>query len=141
MRNYFRSCLPVLAALPGLVWAQSAPASPMPDAGASLMQMLLGLIVVVAAIFAVLWLIKRLSMAPGKAAGALRIVGGTSVGPRERVVLLEVEDTWLLVGVAPGQVRALHQMPKGQLVDKMPAAQGKDFSAWLRQVMERKHAR
>jgi flagellar protein FliO/FliZ len=69
------------------------------------------------------------------------VIAGTSVGPRERVVLLEVEDTWLLVGVAPGQVNALHQMPKGTLAATPIGPAGKDFGAWLRQVMERKHAR
>ncbi len=139
MCTFFRSALVLLAASAPVARAQSAPAA-LPDAGASLVQMLLGLAAVVLAIFAVLWLIKRLSATSGKTAGTLRIVGGAAVGPRERIVLLEVEDTWLLVGVAPGQVRALHQMPKGQPLEKTPTAEGKDFGTWLRQIMERKHA-
>jgi flagellar protein FliO/FliZ len=137
MRNYF--LLP-LAALPGLALAQAAPPA-VPDAGASLLQVFLGLGVVVAALVGGLWLLKRVSAPHGAAAGTLRVIAGASVGPRERVVLLEVEDTWLVVGVAPGQVNALHQMPKGKLAAGAAALPGKDFGAWLKQVMERKNAR
>ena len=42
------------------------------------------------------------------AGGGLRILGGLSMGARERVVLLQVGDTQLLVGVAPGRVQTLH---------------------------------
>jgi flagellar protein FliO/FliZ len=137
MRKNF---LPLLAALPGAALAQSAPAA-LPDPGASLLQVFLGLGVVIAAIVGGLWVLKRLSAPHGAAAGALRVIAGTSVGPRERVVLLEVEDTWLVVGVAPGQVNALHQMPKGTLAAVPAGPAGKDFGAWLKQVMERKNAR
>jgi len=136
MRKIF---LPLLAALPGLALAQAAPAA-VPDAGASLLQVFLGLAVVIAALVGSLWLLKRVSAPHGAAAGVVRVIAGASVGPRERVVLLEVEDTWLLVGVAPGQVNALHQMPKGKLAAAAPAPTGKEFGAWLKQVMERRNA-
>jgi flagellar protein FliO/FliZ len=135
MRIFFPT---FLAALPGAVLAQSSPAA-IPDAGASLLQVFLGLGVVIAALVGGLWLLKRVSAQHG-AAGALRVIAGTSVGPRERVVLVEVEDTWLIVGVAPGQVNALHQMPKGRLATTPAAPAGKEFGAWLKQVMERRHA-
>ena len=34
------------------------------------------------------------------------------VGPKERVVLIEVGDTWLLLGVAASNVSLLHTLPK-----------------------------
>jgi flagellar protein FliO/FliZ len=52
-------------------------------------------------------------------------------------VLLEVGETWLVVGIVPGQIKTLHTLPRGDL----PA--GKDaenrFGVWLRQVVERKN--
>jgi flagellar protein FliO/FliZ len=62
------------------------------------------------------------------------------VGPRERVVIVEVEDTWLVVGVAPGRVNALHQMPKGRLAATPDAPAGKNFGAWLKLMKERRNA-
>jgi len=135
MRNFFLS---LLAVLPGAALAQP---SALPDAGASLLQVVMGLGVVLAALIGGLWLLKRLSIAHGATAGGLRVIAGASVGPRERVVLVEVEDTWLLVGVAPGQVNALHRMPKGKLAAAPAAPSGNEFGAWLKQVMERRNAR
>ena len=136
MRKFFLS---LLAALPNAALGQTAPAA-LPEAGAGLLQVLLGLGAVIAALAGGLWLLKRLSAPRGGAAGALRIIAGAPLGPRERVVLLEVEDTWLVVGVAPGQVSALHQMPKGTLAAAPPVAAGRDFGAWLKQMTERRHA-
>jgi flagellar protein FliO/FliZ len=77
-----------------------------PD-GAGLLRATLGLALVLALIFAVGWIMRRLAPARGGAAGPLRIVGTQALGARERVVLLEVGDQWLVVGVAPGNVRGL----------------------------------
>ena len=74
----------------------------------SLWQLTLGLLLVLALIAAVAWVLKRSGRFQTTAGGGLRILGGLSMGPRERVVLLQVGDTQLLVGVAPGRVQTLH---------------------------------
>ncbi|MCK2184930.1 flagellar biosynthetic protein FliO [Halomonas getboli] len=40
-----------------------------------------------------------------------RLVGSTGIGQRERVVIVEVEGTWLVLGVGGGQVSKLHELP------------------------------
>ncbi|MDQ2695578.1 MAG: flagellar biosynthetic protein FliO [Pseudomonadota bacterium] len=77
---------------------------------AGLLDMTLGLAVVLAAIAAAAWLVRRL--APWQAAqGAVRVLGGVTLGSRERVVLVQVEDVRLLLGIAPGRVQTLHVFP------------------------------
>ena len=76
------------------------------------MQVMLGLGLVLAAIAATAWLLKRLSPGQVTAAGSLRVVGGVAIGPKERVVLVDIGDTRLVLGVAPGHVSTLHQMPR-----------------------------
>jgi len=44
--------------------------------------------------------------------GGVRLLGGISVGHRERVVLIQVGEQQLLVGVAPGRVNTLHVLEK-----------------------------
>lgn len=41
----------------------------------------------------------------------LDVIGSTAVGNRERVVIVEVEGTWLVLGVGNGQVTKLHELP------------------------------
>lgn len=70
---------------------------------------LAGLAAVLAVIGAAAWLARRLRerlLAGGPAPLALR--GALAVGPRERIVLVDVEGVRLVLGVAPGRVAALH---------------------------------
>lgn len=117
----------------------AAPAAPAPDFVGNLGQMLFGLAVVIGLLFAGLWAVKRLSVNRG--GGTLKVLGAASIGPRERVVLVEVGDKVLVLGVAPGNVRTLHVMESGEFIAEAavpPAAGGKDFAAWLRQSLERR---
>ena len=140
-----RSALPLLTpflltvASPAAIATTPAVAT---DVATGLGQMLFGLAAVVALLLACLWAIKRLT-APRGSAGAMRVLGAVPVGPRERVVLLDLGSKVLVLGVAPGSVSTLHVLDADDL--PLPAAEGqvqaamKDFPAWLRQAMERKH--
>jgi len=73
-------------------------------------QMFFGLFIVVALIFGMAWFMRRMGSMNGSATGNLKVLGGVSVGQRERIVLVQAGDTQLLVGVAPGEIRTLHVM-------------------------------
>lgn len=68
------------------------------------------LALVIALIFLCTALLKRLGPGRGGRTGGLRVVTSTAVGTRERVVVVEVEGTWLVLGVASGQVSKLHSL-------------------------------
>lgn len=121
--------------LPALARAQAAPTQ---DLGTSAFQLVFGLAVVIALMVASLWLLKRLSAPRSTAAGLMRVIAGTAVGARERVVVLEVGGTWLVLGVAPGRVTALAEMPRGEAPAAAPA--GGEFVGRLRQMIERRNA-
>lgn len=74
------------------------------------LQMFFGLFIVIALIVGMAWFMRRMSSMGGMAAGNLKVLGGISVGQRERVVLIQAGETQLLVGVAPGEIRTLHVM-------------------------------
>lgn len=109
----------------------------------SLLQVMLSLLLVLAAIILVAWVLKRINLPQNSASGALKVVSGVAVGQRERIVLVEINDTWLVVGVAPGQVTALHTLPKNQLPispeNATPEVDNK-FKNWLKIVMDRRNA-
>ena len=127
--------LPWAVAVPRLAAAETART---PELGSTLVQMLLGLGVVLLLLFVSLYVLKRLSAPRGSAAGLLRVVAGTAVGTRERVVVLEVDDTWLVLGVTATNITPLTQLPRRQVAPTV--APGKDFGGWLKQVMDRRNA-
>ena len=81
------------------------------DAVSGTVTVLLALVLILGGFIALAWLARR--YLPGMAAhGVVKVVGSTAVGTRERVVVVEVEGTWLLLGVGGGNVRLLHSQPK-----------------------------
>jgi flagellar protein FliO/FliZ len=83
-----------------------------PEAAGSAGQVLLGLAVVLGLIFGAAWFLRRLGGLPLAGSQTIQVLGGTSVGPRERVVLVQVGETQILLGVAPGRVQALHVLER-----------------------------
>jgi flagellar protein FliO/FliZ len=77
----------------------------------SLLQTAGGLLLILFLIIGGAWLFKRYGNLPMAGKGLVKVLSSTSVGTRERVVLVEVENTRLLLGVAPGQVRTLYELP------------------------------
>jgi flagellar protein FliO/FliZ len=114
--------LPDAAAAP----AAAAPAAPAPALaasgatahpveGPSFAPMAFALLIVLGLVGAAAWAMRRVGLAPrAGGARALRLVGQLSLGPRERVVIVEVADRWLLLGVASGSISRLGSVPKGE---------------------------
>jgi flagellar protein FliO/FliZ len=84
------------------------------------LQALAGLALVLAVIGAFAWLARRVQRIAPARGSPLALRGALAVGPRERVVVLEIEGTWLVLGVAPGRVSALHALPKGTIPETSP---------------------
>lgn len=126
----------LLAALP----VQAAEQAAAPASAGSLMQVLVGLVVVLALMAGGAWMLKRMGMAGTGGNAVAKVVGGVSVGNRERVIVVEVGDQWIVVGVAPGRVNALSTMPRQET---MPVATGaddsKNFAAWLKQTIDKRN--
>jgi flagellar protein FliO/FliZ len=78
----------------------------------ALFQGLIGLGMVLAALAAFFWFLRRFSPGQTAAQGVVKVVGGVMLGPRERLVVVEVGETWLLLGVGGGQVSTLHTLPR-----------------------------
>ncbi len=74
------------------------PASPL--SMGSLSQLTLSLIAVVALILAISWALKRLKLAGPRGSGQIAVLDELSVGPRERIVLVRVGESQVLVGIS-----------------------------------------
>ena len=79
-----------------------------PASGAYLAQLVIGLIIVLFCIIVLAWLAKRFNQFKSSSTGVLQILGGVSMGARERVVLVQVGSSQLLLGVSPGGINTLH---------------------------------
>lgn len=89
----------------------------------AVLQTLVGLAVVIGLVFACAWLARRFGLQPSARGNVVRTVGGVSLGGKERVAVVEIGDTWLVLGAAPGNLRLLHTLPAGS-VDATPGGPG-----------------
>lgn len=79
-----------------------------PMSGSYLMQLVIGLFIVVLCILVLAWFAKKMNRFHSLADGSLKVIGGLSMGSRERVVLLQVGEEQLLLGISPGRINTLH---------------------------------
>ena len=111
----------------------AAPASPL--SVGSVAQLTLSLAAIVALIFAVSWIVKRLKLGTPRSRGEIAVIDELALGPRERVVLMRVGDAQVLVGVGAGGVVGLTPLDKPIAVKTSPEQPA--FADRLREFMKR----
>jgi flagellar protein FliO/FliZ len=138
----FPSIAGVALCLPELARAAGTPeAAPAVSAAGSLLQVFIGLVAVLLLIAGAAWVAKRLGVTQVGASNLLRVVSSASVGTRERVVVVEVGESWLVVGVAPGSVNALMTLPKGELPSPGAPILSGNFGVRLQQMIEKRRGK
>lgn len=75
-----------------------------------LTQLMLGLLVVLAVIVALAWVVRRVQQAAPRGGQVIDIVSARALGPRDRLVLVQIGDEQVLLGVSPGRITSLHVM-------------------------------
>jgi flagellar protein FliO/FliZ len=108
-----------------------------PVLSGDVLQIFLGLIVVVLLIGASAWFAQRFGRVH-VVAGKLRVLGGMSVGARERVVLVQVGETQLVLGVSPGRVQTLHVLERPLQVESAEDPEASVFAQRLASLIKRR---
>lgn len=72
------------------------------------LRMVLSLGLILALVGGLAWLAQRLRAGGRLKTGLIEIVSGVSLGTREKVVLLQIGQEQVLVGVSPAGMRTLH---------------------------------
>ncbi|ADO48058.1 flagellar biosynthetic protein FliO [[Enterobacter] lignolyticus] len=118
---------------------ETAVAQPVPMPGSPLLEVSGALLGVILLIFAAAWLAKRFGLGGVKhsAARGLKVSASTAIGQRERVVIVDVEDARLVLGVTAGQVSLLHTLPPAPAEAEAPKAPAPDFSSLMKSVIKR----
>ncbi len=94
-----------------LARAESQAVAPLePISSPYLMKLTGGLILVVLVIFIFAWLVKKLNLNQYSHNGLIKIIAGLSIGTRDRIVLLQVGEEQILVGLTPGRIEKLHTL-------------------------------
>lgn len=110
-----------IALLPMASWAQSEAVETakqqvseigggLPNPSEYVGQIVMSLILVLLIIFAAAWLLRRFGRFSAVAEGKLQVLGAISVGQRERIMLVQVGEEQLLIGVTTSRISTLHRL-------------------------------
>lgn len=111
---------------------------PAVNASSPLVQVSGALTAIIVFILLAAWLAKRFGFA-GKSASTkgLKISASCNLGPRERIVVIDVEDARLVLGVTASQITHLHTLPPATInIDSAPAEQV-DFQSLMKNLLKR----
>ena len=72
-------------------------------------QIAAALVLIVALVVGLGWLVKRLNHGSFTGAGDIKVVASTFLGPKEKVLLLEVKNRQVLIGVNAQSITALSE--------------------------------
>lgn len=127
-----------LAALLALPVMAAEPAANMSgvDVGGQLAKLLLGLLLVIGLIFLLAWLLRRVQQLNPRGAQVIKIISTQALGPRERLVLVQVGSEQVLLGLSAGRITPLHVLEEPvHLPDAEPA--NPEFAQRLMELLGR----
>lgn len=95
--------------------------------------LVLGLVLVLLAFLCVVYVLKRLPGGGGVTSrGHLKIVDALALSTRERLLLVKVADTYLVLGVSSGAINALHVVKEN--LDDRVSEPNPDFKSQLQNL-------
>jgi flagellar protein FliO/FliZ len=98
------------------------------DTANGMLQSFLGLTIVIATIVGLAWLGRKLRGPISGQSQRIKMVAQLAVGAKECVSLIELADTWILVGITQTQISTLHTMPKESQIDDSSATHPQSFA-------------
>lgn len=133
-----RRLIPASLALPaGPALAAAAPAATTEGVVGQIVQLLLGLGLVVALIFGLAWLLRRLQNQAGPRGNqAIQLLASQPLGARERLLLVQVGQEQVLLGLTAGRITPLHVLREPVVLPAGTAATP-DFARRLQELLGR----
>ena len=102
--------LAVVALMPSLGYAEAIVTGP-PNPVIALLKMAMALAVVLGLLWAFAFLLKRFQAPALQAKSGLRLISTYNLGQREKLVVMQVGEEQLLLGVSPSTISTLHVLP------------------------------
>jgi flagellar protein FliO/FliZ len=100
----------------------------------------LSLIVVLAAFFLCIWALRKLNRVTPASSGQMRVISGLALGSKEKIMLVQVGKSQLVLGLTPGRIQTLHVIAgddKALDVDEPSDKADNSFAAKLIHTLKR----
>lgn len=89
--------------------------------GGQLTQLVLGLLLVLGLIFGLAWLLRRVQHAGPRQGQVIELISSRALGARDRLVLVQVGNEQILLGLTPGRITPLHVLKEPVTLPTTPS--------------------
>lgn len=126
-----------LILLPSTAVAQQAGEASQINIMAQLGQLALGLLLVVGLIYLIGYVMRRTGPLAPRGGQQIKLLSSLPLGPRDRLILVDVGGKQLLLGASPGRINTLHAFDEP--IAEVAASSGldTDFAKTLRGLLKR----
>lgn len=123
--------------------ASSAAEAVDPTSSGSLLRITVSLLLVVGALVGVSVLFKKFGMNRITNQFPVKVIGAVSIGNNQRLMMIEVGEEWILLGVTTQQINTIATMPRQEPVSNANGiAAGKaNFASWMQTALEKYNAK
>jgi flagellar protein FliO/FliZ len=91
-------------------------------------------------IFFLAWLLRRVQQAgPAGKGQVIELIGSRALGPRDRLMLVQVGNEQILLGLSPGTITALHVLKEPVQVPSVTEKATPEFAQRLMELMGKDH--
>lgn len=121
---------------PLFAMAQSAT----PTATTGFFQIFLALAFIIFIMIFGAWILKRIGPLSSNNQINMKVIGGINLSPREKIMVIEVGNQWLVLGVTANQINNLSTLNKNDYpeVDSKSSQVQTQFSTWLKNTIDKK---
>ena len=103
--------------------------------GGQLTQLVLGLLLVLGLIFALAWLLRRVQQTGPRQGQVIELISSRALGARDRLVLVQVGNEQILLGLTPGRITPLHVLKEPVQVPGTAQSATPEFAKRLMEVL------
>lgn len=127
--------LSVLAAEPAATAAAAVAPVVGSGIGGQLTQLVLGLLLVLGLIFGLAWLLRRVQHAGPRQGQVIELISSRALGARDRLVLVQVGNEQILLGLTPGRITPLHVLKEPVQLPESSQPATPEFAKRLMELM------
>ena len=103
--------------------------------GAQLTQLVLGLLLVLGLIFALAWVLRRVQQGGARQGQVIELISSRALGPRDRLVLVQVGNEQILLGLTPGRITPLHVLKEPLVLPESTQPATPEFARRLMEAL------
>lgn len=103
--------------------------------GGQLTQLVLGLLLVLGLIFALAWLLRRVQQTVPRQGQVIELISSRALGARDRLVLVQVGNEQILLGLTPGRITPLHVLKEPVQVPGTSQPATPEFAKRLMEIL------